>query len=167
MHATTLAIRLATQDDVPAIAGLLASLAHCCTVHPDGRGADRFLSGIAAGAIAGFIASPAYHYLVGEMDRELAAVIALRDNSHLFHLFVDARFQQRGLASALWAHLRQHALDEGNPGEFTVNATLGAVPVYRRFGFAPVSGPITEDGIRYVRMRYPGKATYIAEGEDS
>lgn len=163
----SLQIRLATPADVPAICRLLASLAHLCTVHPDGRGAERFLGGISPAAIASFIASPAYHYLVGELDGELAAVIALRDNSHLFHLFVDACFQKQGMAGKLWAHLKQHALERGNPGEFTVNSTLGAVPVYRRFGFAPVSGPIVEHGISYVRMRYPGVATYIAEGENS
>lgn len=168
----SLLIRPAAPADVPAIARLLASLAHQCTVHPDGRGAERFLQGIAPAAISGFIASPAYHYLVGELDGELAAVIALRDNSHLFHLFVDARFHKRGVASALWAHVRQHALDAGNPGEFTVNSTVGAVPVYRRFGFTAISAPIIEDGISYVRMRYPGvsaggTAAYLGAGENS
>jgi GNAT superfamily N-acetyltransferase len=167
MSAAALAIRRATPADACAIGALLASLAHCCTVHPDGRGAERFYSAISAGALAAFIASPAYHYLVGELGGELAGVIALRDNSHLFHLFVDARYQGQGLASKLWTHLKEHAIDAGNPGEFTVNASLGAVPVYRRFGFASLSGPIIEDGISYVRMRYPGKASYIAEGEDS
>jgi GNAT superfamily N-acetyltransferase len=167
MPAPALAIRPALLVDAPAISRLLASLAHRCTVHPDGRGAERFFSGISESAVAGFIASPNYHYLVGEQDGELAGVIALRDNSHLYHLFIDARFQGQGLATVLWNHLKQHALAAGNPGEFTVNASLGAVPVYRQFGFAAVSGPIVEDGLCYVRMRYPGKASYIAEGQDS
>ena len=143
--ATSLAIRRATQDDVPAISRLLASLAHRCTVHPDGLGAERFLEGIGPGAVAGFIASPAYHYLVGEADGELAAVIALRDNSHLFHLFVDARFQQRGFASILWAHLRQHALDNGNPGEFTIRQLAELVIELTGSGSKLVFRPLPED----------------------
>lgn len=167
MTAHPLAIRLATPADVPVISRLIASLAHLCTVYPDGRGAERFYSGIAPSAISSFIESPRYRYLVGELDGALAGVIALRDNSHLFHLFVDARYQGRGLASLLWADLKAHALDAGNPGEFTVNASIGALAVYRRFGFGALGGAVEEDGLRYVRMRYPGVASYIAEGEDS
>lgn len=152
-----LAIRPARPSDAPAISRLLMSLAHHCTIHPDGRGAERFFSGISTDAISGFIASPAYHYLVGELDDELAGVIALRDNSHLFHLFVDACQQGRGLASQLWAALKAHALEHGNPGAFTVNASTGALAVYRRFGFAALGEPIVEDGLRFLRMQYPAR----------
>lgn len=167
MDATALAIRRATSADIPAISRLIASLAHRCTAHPDGRGAERFFAGITPAAILGFVESPRYHYLVGEVDGELAGVIALRDNSHLFHLFVDSRFQGCGLASRLWAQLKAHALGAGSAGEFTVNASVGALPVYRRFGFAALGGPVEQDGLRYVRMCYPGVPTYIAYGEDS
>lgn len=166
------AIRRAIAADVAAISQLIASLAHHCTAYPDGRGAERFFAGITAEAVLGFVESPRYHYLVGERDGQLAGVSALRDNSHLFHLFVDTRFQGCGLASRLWAELHTHALEAGNPGQFTVNASVGALPVYRRFGFAALGGPVEQDGLRYVRMCYPGVAGggvagYIALGENT
>jgi GNAT superfamily N-acetyltransferase len=153
------AIRRATLADAPALSSLIKSVAHFCTVHPDGCDAERFFAGTAPAAIESFIASPAYHYLVGELDGQLAGAVALRDNSHLFHLFVPESLHRRGIAGQLWRHVKAHALANGNPGVFTVNASMPAVPVYQHFGFVTVTEPVVEDGIRYVRMRYPAAAT--------
>ena len=44
------------------------------------------------------------------------------------------------------------ALQAGNPGKFTVNSSLNAVPVYQRFGFV-ANGPVVQKhGIAFQPM---------------
>lgn len=43
-----------------------------------------------------------YRYHVAEMDAKLVGVIGIRDNVHLYHLFVAERYQRQGLAKKLW-----------------------------------------------------------------
>ncbi|MBV8034138.1 GNAT family N-acetyltransferase, partial [Roseateles sp.] len=56
------------------------------------------------------------------------SVVALRDQSHLFHLFVAKAFQGQRLASKLWSIVKTEALQAGNLGEFTVNARFRPNP---------------------------------------
>jgi GNAT superfamily N-acetyltransferase len=99
------------------------------------------------------VASPAYRYLVAEAEGRLAGVAAMRDDRHLYHLFIAPAAQGLGLARRLWTMLLEAALQAGDPGEFTVNSSLAAVPVYERFGFR-AAGPRTEaNGIAFVPMR--------------
>lgn len=155
MSQGTLAIRSARPEDAEAISALLLSLANRCTLYPDMRGAERFLASFAPDALSAVLASPAYRYLTGWIDGALAGVIALRDNSHLYHLFVADQFQGRKVASDLWAELKAMALASGNPGRFTVNSSVGAVPVYRAFGFRINGEYVAANGIVYVPMCYP------------
>ncbi len=157
MSDAAVAIRTAQAEDAGAVSALLLSLANRCTLYPDMRGAERFLASLAPDALHAVIASPAYRYLTGWIDGSLAGVIALRDNSHLYHLFVADQFQGRKIASVLWTELKRLALEAGNPGRFTVNASVGAVPVYRAFGFRIHGDYVATKGIVYVPMRYAGK----------
>ena len=154
-----LLVQAARLDDAEAISVLLLSLANRCTLYPDMRGAERFLASFTPEAVRTVIAAPAYRYLAGWIDGSLAGVIALRDNAHLFHLFVAERFQGHRIASALWADIKAMALADGNPGRFTVNSSVAAVPVYRAFGFRTSGEHMAADGIVYVPMRYPDEAT--------
>jgi len=67
---------------------------------------------------------------------------AMRDDSHLFQLFVSTRLQGRGIARRLWQRTMRDAVRRAGTRHFTLNASVMAVPVYRRFGFMP-SGPLT------------------------
>ena len=78
--------------------------------------------------------------------------MALRDNSHVYHLFVDPRVQGQGIASALWAEMKAHARAHGNPGRFTVNSSPGAMPVYSAFGFTAAGERQEDHGLIYVPM---------------
>ena len=82
-----------------------------------------------------------------------AGVVAVRDSSHLYHLFVDASFQRRGLSRLLWDHARA-VVGEANPGYFTVNSTPYAQPVYERFGFVATGPRVETKGIAFVPMRW-------------
>ncbi|WIO74672.1 GNAT family N-acetyltransferase [Porticoccaceae bacterium LTM1] len=79
--------------------------------------------------------SDSYRYLVAEESGELAGIIAMRDNSHIHHLFVADKYQGQGLSRKLWELAKQECQDNGNPGKFTVNASNNAVVVYEAFGF--------------------------------
>ena len=83
----------------------------------------------------------------------MQGVIAMRDHSRLYHLFVAQAQQRRGIATQLWQHARQHAVAAGNPQRISVNATLYAQPIYEHFGFR-ASGPKVEtQSILFVPMQ--------------
>ncbi|MDX1594890.1 MAG: GNAT family N-acetyltransferase [Gammaproteobacteria bacterium] len=146
-----LEVRPAVAADAPAISALIVALAPRFIVDPEGRGAGRFLAMVAPEAVAGCLADPTFDYRVGEVDGALAGVAALRDGSHLYHLFVADPFRGRGIARVLWETLRAAAPEPRGP--FTVHATPNAVPVYAAFGFQ-ATGPRTEaNGIAFVPMR--------------
>ena len=91
-----------------------------------------------------------YHIL--EENNQIAGVIAIRDNSHLFHMFVADEFQGKGLAKMLWHHAREICLKSGNTGSFTVNSAVNAKSVYLKFGFEPISEVRTHKGILDIPM---------------
>jgi GNAT superfamily N-acetyltransferase len=146
-------IRKAQEVDAQHIARLIQSVAHHFFVDPSGIGAEGFLSSISCAAVVGFLANPQFHYVVGLVDGELVGAAALRDNTHVYHLFVQPRFQRRGIAHQLWLHLQAAALSAGNHGTFTVNSSLLAIPVYAKFGFTPAAEQQTRNGIHYQPMQ--------------
>ena len=146
-------IRQATAADTTAISQLILSLCHFFTLDPGGKGAEGFMQSLTPQAIAALIASPSFSYFLAEEDGQLLGVVAMRDHSHLYHLFVAQAQQRRGIATRLWQHARQHAITAGNPQRISVNATLYAQPIYEHYGFR-ASGPKVETkGIVFVPMQ--------------
>lgn len=145
-------ISTATIDDASAISRLITSVARFFTLQPDGAGAEDFLKTISPGAVAGYLADPRFAYFKAVENGTLAGVVAVRDGSHLYHLFVDESFQRRGLSRQLWDHARA-AVRDANPGYFTVNSTPYAQPVYERFGFVATGPRVETHGIAFVPMR--------------
>ena len=93
-------------------------------------------------------------YHVALDSGELAGFIAIRNNDHLYHLFVDRRWHRQGLARRLWDAARSAALAQGGSGSFTVNASSFAVPVYEAFGFER-TGPLQcVKGLQVNPMRF-------------
>jgi GNAT superfamily N-acetyltransferase len=151
--AHAIGIRPAEVADAPAVSALIGSLLHYRTDAPAEPAPASFLAKFTPRAIEGYVSDPKVNYLVAEVDGELAGVLGLRDNSHLFHLFVAAPFQGRGIARALWERARAEAQAAGNVTAITVRSSLYAVPVYARFGFV-ATGPRTDaPGVTYVPMR--------------
>lgn len=155
-------IEIAVPEDAAAISRLIHGLSHAFTLHPSGQGAEAFMRSLSAEAIQGCVSAPNFAYFKGLLDGELAGVVAVRDASHLYHLFVDEKFQGRGVGRALWLHARAVAAAAGHPGRFTVNATPVAVPVYERFGFRAMGPRVEMNGIAYVPMRLEEAATAAA-----
>jgi GNAT superfamily N-acetyltransferase len=146
-------IRRATLADAIHISSLFQALGPYFTAQPDGAGAEKFFAAISAEAIAGYIGSPRYDYWVAESAGQLAGAAALRDRRHLYHLVVAPAHQRQGLGRRLWSTAQDAALAAGNPGEFTVNASLYGVPVYEHFGFVPAGERTILDGVVFVPMK--------------
>ena len=149
-------IRPGSPSDAEAIARLIASFRCELTDDPSGAGAEVYLASVSVEAEREYLASARYRYLLAYAGSQLAGFIAIRDGSHLFHLFVERAHQRQGLARRLW----EQALGElGAPGStraFTVNSSLLAVPVYRAFGFVPLGSIKSVDGISFLPMQRPG-----------
>ena len=145
-------IRPAACDDALAISRLIHSVSHFFTAHPQGEGADAFLDSIRPAAIESYIQSNDFLYLVGWADQDLAGAIAIKDATHVYHLFVAPAYQRQGVARKLWQRASQTAIQSGNRQGFTVNSSLYAVPIYAQFGFKVSGPPVHTKGIAFVPM---------------
>src|SRR4051812_48211778 len=123
-------IRPLESADIPAAAGVLRRAAATFILHESTpEHAARFLAEHdAAGLRRNLDAGFTYHAAV--VDGVLAGFIGVRGGTHVYHLFVDAPYQRRGIARALWEAARAQALRPGHPGIFTVNASNVSVPFY-------------------------------------
>lgn len=93
-----------------------------------------------------------YRYHVAEMDGSLVGVVAVRDNKHLYHLFVAEEYQRQGIAKELWQLAMEECLNNGNTGEFTVNSSEYAQGVYKQLGFVAQPGPRIKNGVVFFPM---------------
>jgi GNAT superfamily N-acetyltransferase len=134
-------IRPATTDDAPALSRLIQPLARkFITFEFSAAGARTLLESMTAENFRDRIAG-GFRYHVAELDGALAGAVGVRDNSHLYHLFVAQHFHGQGLGRLLWETGRDESLHNGNPGRITVNSSRYAVPFYRRLGFVDLNQP--------------------------
>jgi GNAT superfamily N-acetyltransferase len=146
-------IRALEQDDIPAAARLLRALALEFIVNEaTHEEASTFLRENDEEGLRGFV-ERGYVYHVAVIDGELAGFVAVRERSHLYHLFVGRRWQRQGVARRLWDVARNAALAGGNPGIFTVNSSNNAVPVYESFGFVRTAPMQCLRGIQFNPMQ--------------
>lgn len=123
-------IRKAIASDAEKVSELIYSLMHLFLVEPDGKGAEHFLEMMKPAQLATFFTQPNINYLLGEEDGVFCGVVAVRNHSHLQHLYIVPSFQWRGVGKYLWETARDKAIAAGNPRQFTVNAVLSAIPFY-------------------------------------
>lgn len=145
-------IRKATKEDSESIASLIKDLAEKFIVSEfSAKGRHQFLSSNDQASIEKFIES-GFIYHVAEEAGEIIGVIGIRDNSHLYHLFVAESQQGNGLSRKLWQNSMRLCLEAGNPGTFTVNSSNNAVGVYEAFGFKRKGGMEESNGVLYNPM---------------
>lgn len=138
---------------VPAMAALLRSLALEFIVHESTpAGAAAFLAENDENGVRGYLARGHVYHVALEQG-QLAGFIAIRDNSHVFHLFVGTAWQRRGLARRLWQVARAAAIARGGDGNFTVNASNYALAAYEAFGFARLGPTRCVKGLYFNPMR--------------
>jgi GNAT superfamily N-acetyltransferase len=146
-------LRPALVADAPAIVALIDDLMPFLTLHPDGAGAEKFIEHCRQPAIERYLSDPRYAYQLAHIDGELAGVVAMRDNTHLFHMFVPRALHRRGMARRLWQAARDAALAKGDVTTFTLNSSVYALPLYASLGFVPSGPRVEEGGIAFVPMR--------------
>ena len=152
-------IRPANVGEATAISDLIRPLAREYIAHEfSDEGARNLLSSMTPEAIDGYLRS-GYRYHVAEDAGCLVGVVGVRDNKHLYHLFVIEGYQGQGLARELWCVAKEACMGAGNPGEFTVNSSRFALGVYRKFGFAESGLPENSEGVVYFPMKYPVSTT--------
>ena len=147
-----ISIRKALDSDAPRIAELIQGFWHYFLADPSGEGAEGFLESISAAAIVRYINDPSFFYIVGIAGEDLVGVGALKDNRHLYHLFVHPDYHREGVARQLWQHLEREAAASGKSEKITVNSTSFAVPVYERFGFVPCGELQVKNGVQFQPM---------------
>ncbi|MGK5078295.1 GNAT family N-acetyltransferase [Janthinobacterium sp. HLX7-2] len=146
-------LRPALVADAPALVALIDDLMPFLTLCPDGAGAEKFIEHCRQPAIEGYLSLPNYAYQLAHVDGALAGVVAMRDNTHLFHMFVPRALYRRAMARRLWQAARDAALARGNTTGFTVNSSVYALPLYASLGFTPTGPRVEEGGIAFVPMR--------------
>ena len=147
--------RSGSPTDAEAIARLIASFQSELTDDPSGAGAEEYLASVSVEAERDYLVSERYWYLLAYSDSQLAGFIAVRDGSHLFHLFVERSHQRQGVARRLWERALHELCAHSCDGPFTVNSSLSAVPVYQAFGFVPAGSLQSVHGISFLPMRRP------------
>jgi GNAT superfamily N-acetyltransferase len=146
-------IRKARTEDAPQISELIFRVAHYFASSASGEVAPWFLESITPSAIADNINDSKFNYLVGLVGQALAGVLAVRDTTHVHHLFVAPEFHRKGLAAKLWERAKADALASGNKEGFWVRSSEFAVPVYERFGFRVIGARAEKDGIAFIPMK--------------
>jgi len=145
--------RPATPDDIENISKLLCDLSErFITGDFSSEGKQTLLETLTPGGIEKSMQS-GFRYHVAEEEGQLVGVIGMKENSHLYHLFVAESFQRRGIARKLWQIAMKECLERGNPGEFTVNSSRHAQGAYEKFGFVAVSGPMEKGGVIFFPMK--------------
>jgi N-acetylglutamate synthase-like GNAT family acetyltransferase len=146
-------IRQANLKDVNQISELISNLS-LKYIAPDctSEGLNLLIRSMKPEMITQYMSTNCLYHVV-EDNNQIAGVIAIRDNSHLFHMFVADKFQGKGLAKMLWHHAKDLCLLNGNTGTFTVNSALNAKSVYLKLGFKPISGVRTHKGILDIPMQ--------------
>ncbi len=91
-------------------------------------------------------------YHVAELDGQVIGVIGMKDNKHLYHLFVAEAQHRKGIARSLWQTAMTTCRSAGYTGGFTVNSSRHTQAVYEQFGFVAQSVSRKRDGVISIPM---------------
>lgn len=72
-----------------------------------------------------------YKHYVYILKNKIVGFLAIKDNSRIYHLFVDKEFQGKKIATKLWEFAKRNTVFE----ELEVNSSLYAIKIYESFGF--------------------------------
>jgi putative acetyltransferase len=75
---------------------------------------------------------------VAEHDSEIVGFTTLETSGHLVHLYVNHRFQRRGVASALLRRIEEEGVSRGINRVFT-QSSITARPFFGRAGFRVIA----------------------------
>jgi len=133
----SIAIRQGKPEDAGAISGLLMSLLSFVVDDPAAPEASQFVHSFSEEEVEKRLLANNYVYYIAEDSQGVSGFIALRDNKHLYHLFVRPDSHGQGIGRSLWHHL----LAQSDLPTCTVNSAPNAVRTYRSFGFQESGEP--------------------------
>ncbi len=146
-------LRPAKASDINAISKLLTAL---CTKYilPDctAEGGKLLLASMTPDLIKKYF-DAGYQYHVADVDGIVVGVVGIKENIHLYHLFVADPHQGKGLSTKLWEMAKNECLAKGNKGFFTVNSAISAKNVYIKLGFVSTEGIRERSGIKDIPMQ--------------
>jgi ribosomal protein S18 acetylase RimI-like enzyme len=91
-----------------------------------------------------------YKHYIYVLKNKIVGFIAIKENSRIYHLFVDKEYQGNKVAKKLWEFVKENNQFE----ELEVNSSLYAVKVYESFGFI-VNGEIkNHNEMKFQNMKY-------------
>lgn len=94
--------------------------------------------------------------LIAELGSEIVGVIEIRNYSHVALLFVDSRFQRRGVGRELLRKaLEICRRNDSSLSQLSVHASPNSITAYERMGFKPTDVEQCVNGIRFVPMTLP------------
>jgi GNAT superfamily N-acetyltransferase len=93
-----------------------------------------------------------FEYFLIRIDSKIVALIAMKEMSHLYHLFVDESYQGQGLARTLWSFAKNRAVAKYGITKFTVNSSVSSRSVYEKFGFVAIQNERDRNGVVDVPM---------------
>ncbi len=96
------------------------------------------------------IQSNEYKYFGFKIKNKIVGFIAIKDDNHLFHLFVDEKYHQQYIGKKLWEYVKKNIAFE----TMSTNASLYAVNVYESFGFVKQKDIQTYKELEFLPMEY-------------
>ncbi|KKB37794.1 GNAT family N-acetyltransferase [Bacillus thermotolerans] len=92
--------------------------------------------------------------LIAMLDNVMAGVIEIRDSRHISMLYVDGKYQNRGIAkSLLTSALDKIRKQHPKLDVITVNSSPYAIKAYEKLGFQRIDEEQVVQGLRFVPMR--------------
>jgi len=145
-----LRIRLATEADARAIGVLVRRVARQDVLPDQSAAAGRHLMAMMTARAERQRIREGQRYHVAELDGRLAGVVAMRDDRHVFRLFVGRRFRNLGIGRALLRKALADARHRAGTRTFTLYSSAHALGAYVRMGFLKAGRSVP---------RGPGKVT--------
>ena len=139
-------VRLAETRDVKAISALITASTkrHILPDLPE-QVHSILLGSMTESEIQRYLSLNYVYYVAENQLAGIIGVVAIRDNSHLYHFFVADEYHGNGVSSVLWQTAKLQSIAAGNLSGFTVNSAVGAEKVYLKMGFMRING-IREQG---------------------
>lgn len=152
-----ISIRKGKKQDAAQVSSLLLELSKEFIVGEFSEsGKQHFLGEFTVEKIAEKMSADNFRFHLAEDNGGLIGVVAVRDNKHLYYLFVAKSHQKQGLSRALLERAKSESLPFNDSGVFTVNASNYAVKAYERLGFVLKGTTQETNGVLYIPMETGG-----------
>ena len=143
-----MSIRKATTLDAKDIKELVSSLSHYYLENKGDSLPAWFSNTLDISEFERRLSNTEYANYVYLYSGKIVGYISIKDNSHLYHLFVSEKHHGQGISKLLW----EHAIAHSSSKVYTLQSSIYAIPIYKKFGFVEVGGTVVKEGISFQPM---------------